>query len=67
MSVIEDLSPAQRLALISELWDSLEAGQVPVSPAQREELDRRLAIADRDDETGETWEHLKAELVRRAR
>ena len=67
MSVIEDLSPAQRLALISELWDSLEAGQVPVSQAQREELDRRLAITDRDDETGETWEQLKAKLVRRAR
>lgn len=63
MSDISDLSPAERLALISELWDSLEDTQVPVSVAQLDELDRRLAM---DDAHGDvTWEQLKARLKRR--
>jgi putative addiction module component (TIGR02574 family) len=39
-----DLSPEERLRLIEELWDSLNetAGSVPLTNAQREELDRRL-------------------------
>ena len=41
---IGDLSPEERLRLIEELWDSLseEPGAVPLTNAQREELDRRL-------------------------
>jgi putative addiction module component (TIGR02574 family) len=41
---IGDLSPEERLRQIEELWDSLEEnpGTVPLTNAQREELDRRL-------------------------
>jgi putative addiction module component (TIGR02574 family) len=65
--VIHDLSPADRLALISELWDSLEPGEVPITPAQREELDRRLSTADADARRGKTWSVLQADLRRRLR
>jgi putative addiction module component (TIGR02574 family) len=59
------LTPPERLALISQLWDSLEADQLPLTAAQRAELDRRLETLDQDLREGITWEALKAELEQR--
>lgn len=64
-SELSRLTPPERLALISQLWDSLEDNQLPVSAAQIEELDQRLATLDTDRRDGVTWEALKAELDRR--
>jgi putative addiction module component (TIGR02574 family) len=40
-----ELSPAERLELVEELWDSLaeHAEDVPLTDEMRAELDRRLA------------------------
>ncbi len=62
---IDKMSPNERLALIGELWDSLQDSDVPVSPGQRDELDRRLATVDGDVLQGKTWEQLEAGLKRR--
>jgi putative addiction module component (TIGR02574 family) len=59
------LSPPERLALIAELWDSLQDQDVPLSPAQRAELDRRLDSLQQDRDRGITWAALKADLERR--
>ena len=59
------LTPPQRLALISQLWDSLEDDQLPLTAAQRAELDRRLARLDQDRSEGIPWAALKAELAQR--
>lgn len=59
------LTPPERLALISQLWDSLEDGQLPLTVVQQEELDRRLATLDQDRREGITWVALKAELEQR--
>jgi putative addiction module component (TIGR02574 family) len=59
------LTPPERLALISQLWDSLEDDQLPLTAAQRVELDRRLASLDQDRHEGVTWAALKAELEQR--
>jgi putative addiction module component (TIGR02574 family) len=59
------LTPPERLALISQLWDSLEDDQLPLTAAQRAELDRRLASLDQDRREGITWAALKAELEQR--
>jgi putative addiction module component (TIGR02574 family) len=56
------LTPPERLALISQLWDSLEDDQLPLTAAQRVELDSRLATLDQDRRDGITWAALKAEL-----
>jgi putative addiction module component (TIGR02574 family) len=61
---ISRLSPPERLALIGRLWDSLEQDQIPLSPAQRDEFDRRLASLDQDRRDGVSWAALKAELER---
>jgi putative addiction module component (TIGR02574 family) len=51
---IEKLSPDERLELLEELWDSLrkDPSSVPLTPAQREELDRRLDDLEADIESG---------------
>jgi putative addiction module component (TIGR02574 family) len=48
------LSPEERLQLIDEIWDSLstDPASIPVTDAQREELDRRLDDLDRDGPAG---------------
>jgi putative addiction module component (TIGR02574 family) len=59
------LSPPERIALIAQLWDSLDDDHLPLTGAQREELERRLASRDQDRQNGVTWTALKAELQQR--
>jgi putative addiction module component (TIGR02574 family) len=59
------LTLPERLALIAQLWASLEHEQLPLTRAQEEELDRRLASLDQDRLNGVTWAVLKAELEQR--
>ncbi len=62
---LADLTPAERLDLIAELWDSLEESDVPLSSAQRVELDNRLE-ADTAQPT-RTWAAVEETLRRRLR
>jgi putative addiction module component (TIGR02574 family) len=59
------LSPSERMALIGQLWDSLQDNEIPVAAAQQVELERRLAALDQDRRKGLTWAALKAELEQR--
>jgi putative addiction module component (TIGR02574 family) len=59
------LTAPERLALISQLWDSLEDDHLPLTASQRVELDQRLASLDQDRREGITWATLKAELEQR--
>ena len=59
------LSPSERIALIAQLWDSLEDEQIPVTGAQRSELESRLTSLEQDRQNSVTWAELKAELERR--
>jgi putative addiction module component (TIGR02574 family) len=59
------LTPPERLALIAQLWDSLEHEQLPLTSSQEAELERRLASLDEDKRNGVTWASLKAELEQR--
>jgi putative addiction module component (TIGR02574 family) len=62
---IARLSPPERLALIAQLWDSLEHDHLPLADAQQAELERRLASLDQDRRDGVTWAALKIELDQR--
>jgi putative addiction module component (TIGR02574 family) len=62
---ISRLTPPERLALIARLWDSLEHEELPLTEAQRAELESRLASLDDDRSNGVTWAMLKAELEQR--
>ena len=59
------LSPRQRLDLIEALWESLDDKDVPVTEAQRAELDRRIAGFEQDQEQSISWDQLSAELRKR--
>lgn len=61
----DHLSPDQRLALIGELWDSLDAGALAPSDAQKAELASRLATADRDLAQSVPWQSLRDEIAGR--
>ena len=55
---ITSLSSEERLRLLEELWESLSATPeaVPLTTAQREELDRRLDELDQEGPSGIPWE-----------
>ena len=59
------LSPRQRLDLIDALWESLDDKDIPVTEAQRAELDRRIAGFEQDREQSISWDQLSAELRQR--
>jgi len=58
------LSVAERLRLIGELWDSIEASTeaIPLTEAQREELDRRIDAFERDPSDTLSWEAVRISL-----
>lgn len=66
---ISELSPEERLRLIEELWDSLseEPGNVPLTNAQREELDRRLDDLERSGSEGIPWDQVLQQIRSRSR
>jgi putative addiction module component (TIGR02574 family) len=68
---IKSMSPEERLALIEEIWDSLDPEDVPVTDAQRAELERRSADLDRDIELGHPlgipWEEVLRHIRERPR
>ena len=61
---IEQLSVAERLVLVEELWDSISAA-TPVTEAQRAELDRRLADHEANPDDVISWEEVKSSISTR--
>jgi len=64
---IDRLSVAERITLVQEIWDSIGAdpGQVPLTEAQRQELDRRAADDDANPDDTIPWDQAKAEALAR--
>lgn len=60
----ERLSVAERLDLIEKIWDSITATpeEVPVTEAQRQDLQRRLDAYRDNPKAGSPWEEVKARL-----
>jgi putative addiction module component (TIGR02574 family) len=61
---ISRLSPAERLQLVEELWDSLSSEDIPLTPAQVEELDRREALHRANPKRGRPWREVLDEIER---
>jgi putative addiction module component (TIGR02574 family) len=51
---LDDLSPEEQLQLLEEIWDRLSEhpADLPLSDAQRAELDRRLDALEEDIRAG---------------
>jgi putative addiction module component (TIGR02574 family) len=66
---ISDLTREERLRLIEELWDSLteHPEAVPLTNAQREELDRRLDDLEASEPVGIPWDQVLQQIRSRVR
>jgi putative addiction module component (TIGR02574 family) len=63
---IEQLSVAERVQLAEEIWDSIAATPdlLPLTEAQRAELDRRLALHEGEPNRTIPWDEVRAKLQR---
>jgi putative addiction module component (TIGR02574 family) len=63
---ILSLSVAERLELVQQIWDSIAAtpDSLPITEAQRREIDRRLEAYERDPSQVGNWEEVRARIVR---
>jgi putative addiction module component (TIGR02574 family) len=66
---IAALTPEERLSLLEQLWDSLAATPeaIPLTEAQRAELDRRLDDLEREGPVGIPWEEVLSRIRSRGR
>ena len=64
---IAKLSVAERIQLAEDLWDSVsaETADLPLTEAQKAELDRRIADLERDPQAGESWEVVRDRIEKR--
>jgi putative addiction module component (TIGR02574 family) len=62
---IAQLSVAERIQLVEDIWDSIVVNPraVPVSQAQRDELDRRLAAYQVTPTEGASWAEVLARIT----
>jgi putative addiction module component (TIGR02574 family) len=63
------LSPAEKLTLVAEFWDDLASNpeDIPITPEQIAEGERRLEEYRKNPDLGSSWEEVKARILRRNR
>lgn len=66
---IAALTAEERLSLLEQLWDSLAATPeaIPLTAAQRAELDRRLDTLDAEGPVGIPWDDVLSRIRTRGR
>jgi putative addiction module component (TIGR02574 family) len=67
LAPVFELSPAEKLQLVEDLWDDIAATpeDVPVHDWQKEELARRKANYVQNPGAGSSWEEVKQRIRRR--
>ena len=66
---IASLTPEERLSLLEQLWDSLAVvpEAIPLTEAQRAELDRRLDELEAEGPVGIPWDEVLSRIRSRSR
>lgn len=59
------LSPAERIELAEQLWDSLDAEAIDPSPDELELVRRRRSELTADGDPGEPWQQVIDEITER--
>lgn len=68
LSELLKLTPAERIQLAQDLWDSIpeeEPEVLALTEEEYQELNRRLADHERDPSTALAWEDVRARLWKR--
>jgi putative addiction module component (TIGR02574 family) len=62
---ISQLSITERIQLAEDLWDSIvdRSDRIPLTDAQKQELDRRLDDYQQEPTAGSSWEAVKQQLM----
>ncbi|MES9814241.1 MAG: addiction module protein [Candidatus Thiodiazotropha sp.] len=62
---IQSLTISERIMLAEALWDSIvaEDSKIKLTETQKNELDRRLAAFEIDQDVGSTWSIVKARIL----
>ena len=65
---ILQLSVSERIQLAEDIWDSIAANpeSLPLTDAERQELDRRLESYARNPDEGVSWDDLKKQVRKSA-
>jgi putative addiction module component (TIGR02574 family) len=61
------MSVQERIQLAQDIWDSITAdpNAVPVSEAERQEIQRRLEAHERDPDSTIPWDEVKKQILGR--
>jgi putative addiction module component (TIGR02574 family) len=63
LSELFKLSPAERIQLAQDLWDSIPEQDAPdLTPEQVAKLERRLSDHERDPSSGVSWAEVRERL-----
>ena len=67
MADVLELSIPERIKLVENIWDSIAAvpEALPLTDAQRAQLDSRLEDFQKYPERGSPWEEVKARILKR--
>ncbi|MES9972183.1 MAG: addiction module protein [Candidatus Thiodiazotropha sp.] len=62
---IQSLTISERIMLAEALWDSIvaEDTEIKLTETQKDELDRRLAAFEIDQDVGSSWSSVKARIL----
>lgn len=62
---IQSLTVSERIMLAEALWDSIvaENSEIKLTDTQKEELNRRLAAFEIDQDEGSSWTSVKARIL----
>ena len=60
-----ELSISERIQLVEDIWDSIASipQSVPLTAAQRDELDRRLEDYRQHPDDGSPWEEVRSRIL----
>jgi len=62
---IQSLSIPERIQMVEDIWDSIvrEPDHIPLTEAQKEELDKRLEAYYKAEQAGSSWIEVKAGIL----
>jgi putative addiction module component (TIGR02574 family) len=62
LNQILKLSVAERIAVIEQIWDSINPAEIQLTEPQKKELDKRLSRIAKGETKFHTWEEVKKKL-----
>jgi len=59
---ILNLSSSEKILLVEQIWDSLDTNDLEITGAQKEELDRRIALDKSGKMSWHSWSDVQSYL-----